>query len=282
MVKSKNTRDGLLKMIDDLLEIQAVCPECNSPLYGWKTKKENGAERCVPTCMECGYTSLRKREKEVTQKLYDENIRGNAFAFFLSQSVITDKKLLKCDLGNYRAIDEETSKAKKLANQYIHSVISGDPTHMVLTGKTGTGKSHLAMGICYAVMEQSNYNLSCIVVNYRELLEKLKNAFNDPQAQREIQGVLMNNIKKANLVVIDDLGAELGGGSAGQSTIYNNDVINSIMEARQNEATVITTNLTGKELQQAYGKRIVSRISQHLGNYSLKFEKTPDKRRNKI
>ena len=89
----------------------------------------------------------------------------------------------------------------------------------------------------------------------------------------------MRDIKNADLVVIDDLGAELGGAYAGQSTVYNNDIINSIMEARQNEATIVTTNLTGKEVQEAYGKRIVSRISQHLDGFTFNFKQTADKRK---
>lgn len=275
----KNTGDAMTNLIQSLLEVQGICPDCNNPLYGWKSKKPDGSERCVPTCMVCGYKALKKREKEETQRRYDNAVKGDALAFFVSQSVITDKKLLNCDLNNYIVLDEETRIAKDKAIKYINSVVAGNPTHMVLIGKTGSGKSHIAMAICYAVMEQSNYNLSCLVINYRELLEKLKNAFNDPNAQREVQGRLMRDIKNADLVVIDDLGAELGGGYASQSTVYNNDIINSIMEARQNEATVITTNLTGKEIQKAYGKRIVSRIAQHLGDYTLKFESTEDKRK---
>lgn len=279
MQKTKSTGDVLANLIDSLLEVQGICPGCNSPLFGWKTKKPDGSERCVPTCMICGYKALKKREKEETKKRYDKAVRGDALAYFLSQSVVTDKKLLNCDLSNYAVLDEETKQAKETALRYVESVIAGNPTHMILMGKTGAGKSHIAMGICYEVMEKSNYNLTCIVVNYRELLEKLKNAFNDPAAQREVQGRLMRDIKNADLVVIDDLGVELGGGYGGQSTVYNNDIINSIMEARQNEATIVTTNLTGKEMQKAYGKRIASRIAQHLEEYAFTFKLTPDKRK---
>jgi DNA replication protein DnaC len=279
MAKTKSTGDVLANLIESLLEVQGVCPDCNSPLFGWKTKKPDGSERCVPTCMICGYKALKKREKTEVKERYDKAVRGDALAFFLSQSLVTDKKLLNCDLSNYAVVDAETKQAKELALKYVDSVVAGNPSHMILIGKTGVGKSHIAMGICYEAMEKSNYNLKCIVINYRELLEKLKNAFNDREAQREVQGRLMRDIKNADLVVIDDLGAELGGAYAGQSTVYNNDIINSIMEARQNEATIITTNLNGTEVQKAYGKRIVSRISQHLDGFTFTFKQTTDKRK---
>ena len=95
---------------------------------------------------------------------------------------------------------------------------------------------------------------------------------NDEQARKEITGSLMAEIKSADFVVLDDLGAELGVkqfDDRNKSTNFNNDTLNRIVEARQNKATVFTTNLTGKELSQAYGERIVSRIMNHSkGLYS--------------
>ena len=72
---------------------------------------------------------------------------------------------------------------------------------------------------------------------------------NDEQARKEITGSLMAEIKSADFVVLDDLGAELGVkqfDDRNKSTNFNNDTLNRIVEARQNKATVFTTNLTGK------------------------------------
>ncbi|HCT6555631.1 TPA: ATP-binding protein, partial [Enterococcus faecalis] len=49
-------------------------------------------------------------------------------------------------------------------------------------------------------------------------------------------------------------------------------------EARQNKATVFTTNLTGKEMSQAYGERILSRIMSNSQGFVMKIEGTSDKR----
>ena len=99
----------------------------------------------------------------------------------------------------------------------------------------------------------------------------------DEQARKTITGTLMAEIKSADLVILDDLGAELGV-KGNDSTNFNNDTLNRIVEARQNKATVFTTNLTGKEMSQAYGERILSRIMSNSQGFVMKIEGTSDKR----
>ena len=131
------------------------------------------------------------------------------------------------------------------------------------------------------VLEKSNYDKRCLFISYAELLEQLKFAMNDEQARKEITGSLMAEIKSADLVVLDDLGAELGVkqiNDRNKSTNFNNDTLNRIVEARQNKATIFTTNLTGKEMSQAYGERILSRIMSNSQGFVMKIEGTSDKR----
>ncbi|MDN6626644.1 MAG: ATP-binding protein, partial [Pisciglobus halotolerans] len=147
------------------------------------------------------------------------------------------------------------------------------------SGKTGVGKSHLSMGILQEVLEKSNYDKKCLFINYRELLEQLKFAMNDEQVRKQITGVVMKDIKLADVVVIDDLGAELGSvENPTRATNFDLDTITSIMEARQDKATVITTNLTGKMISELYSDRIVSRIMDNSHGYTMSFKTSKDKR----
>ncbi|WP_338366137.1 ATP-binding protein, partial [Enterococcus faecalis] len=160
-------------------------------------------------------------------------------------------------------------------------ILLNKPIHMILSGKSGVGKSHLAMSTAWEVLEKSNYDKRCLFISYAELLEQLRFAMNDEQARKEITGTLMAEIKSADLVVLDDLGAELGVkqiDDRNKSTNFNNDTLNRIVEARQNKATVFTTNLTGSGLRQAYGERIISRIMSNSQGFVMKIEGTSDKR----
>ncbi|MGG5376005.1 DNA replication protein DnaC [Enterococcus sp. DIV0213j] len=269
---------GMQLLIGKVLVVKGDCPECGEPLYGYRAKNVDGSERCAPTCMKCGFYDLKRKEDLQTEKKYSESLKNKTLNFFKFGSVITDKKLFDCTFANYKVIDDETRNAFDIAKRFVKAVLDGEPKHMALNGKSGSGKSHLAMAATWEIIEKSGYDKKCLFISYRELLEQIKFSFNDEQLRKQIQGSLMADIKTADLVILDDLGAELGGTTYSESTNFNNDTINSILEARQNQALIITTNLAGKEIAAAYGSRIVSRIFKNSEGCAFKFEHTADKR----
>ncbi|MDT2701317.1 ATP-binding protein [Enterococcus gallinarum] len=273
---------GIQKMIAQRLEVRGKCPNCEGNMYGWKEKNPDGSERCSPVCMACGYYDMRRKEDRETDRIYQESLKKKTIDFFKFGSVLTDKSLFDCTFDNYKQMDEETTSAAKMAQRFVESVLNGEPKHMVLGGKSGSGKSHLSMAATWAIIEQSDYTKKCLFISYREFLEQIKFSFNDKELRKQIQGSLMKDIKTADLVVVDDLGAELGGTKAGESTAFTNDIINSIFEARQNQATIITTNLVGKEMGKAYGQRITSRIFKNSEECWFLFSKTADKRLERV
>ena len=260
----KSASDGFSKMIKTLLYITPdPCPECGGNLYAWRAKNKDGSDRCPPTCMECGYKARKKAEDLETEKMFNDSLKARAINYLKYSSLYTDKNLINCRF--------------KIANRATTEILLNKPIHMILSGKSGVGKSHLAMSTAWEVLEKSNYDKRCLFISYAELLEQLKFAMKDEQARKTITGTLMAEIKSADLVVLDDLGAELGV-KGNDSTNFNNDTLNRIVEARQNKATVFTTNLTGKEMSQAYGERILSRIMSNSQGFVMKIEGTSDKR----
>ncbi|ROY90679.1 ATP-binding protein [Enterococcus gallinarum] len=269
---------GMQILIEKVLIVRGECPECGGNLYGYRSKNKDGSERCAPTCMKCGFYDLKRKEDIQTERIYNESLKNKTLNFFKFGSVITDKSLFDCSFDNYKIIDVETETAVNITKSFVEAVLSGEPKHLALNGKSGSGKSHLAMAATWEIIKQSDYDKKCLFISYRELLEQIKYSFNDEQLRKEIQGSLMKDIKTADLVVIDDLGSELGGTTYSSSTNFNNDTLNSILEARQNQAIILTTNLTGKEMKNAYGERIVSRLFKNSKGFAFKFVTTADKR----
>ncbi|MEQ7093806.1 ATP-binding protein [Enterococcus gallinarum] len=269
---------GMQILIEKVLVVRGECPDCQKPLYGYKAKNKDGTERCAPVCMACGYYDMRRKEDIETERIYNESLKNKAINFFKFGSVVTDKSLFDCSFENYKLIDAETETAAGIAKSFVEAVLKGEPKHFALNGKSGSGKSHLAMAATWEIIKKSDYNKKCLFISYRELLEQIKYSFNDEQLRKEIQGSLMKDIKTADLVVIDDLGSELGGTKFSSSTNFNNDTLNSILEARQNQAIILTTNLTGNEMREAYGERIVSRLFKNSKGFAFKFVTTADKR----
>ena len=273
----ENTGDIFGALIDKMLEITGTCPRCEDKLYSWKTKNKDGTDRCAPTCMHCGYKDLKAKADAETNLRYIDNLKKRAVDMLKYRSVITDSELFDKTLDNYVTSDEESAQALGYAVEFVNEVVKGNSTHMILSGKSGVGKSHLSMAVCWAVLEDSKYNKKVLFINYRELLERRKASFND-KAENSNQISLLKDIKTVDFVVIDDLGAELGGSKYSDATNFNNDVLYSILEARQNKALIVNTNLTSKEIKAAYGERILSRMMKNAMRYSMQFNKAADKR----
>ncbi|MDT2484872.1 ATP-binding protein [Enterococcus raffinosus] len=269
---------AMKNIIDKVFITVGSCPDCGAEMYQWREKLSSGEDRCGPTCMICGHKELKRKQDYDTRVMYNESLKKRALNYFKHSSIVPDKTLFEKRLKGYMVTDQETKNALEIAKRAVNEFILGKPVHVVFTGKSGTGKSHLAMSIAWDVLERSNYDKDVLYVNYRELLDQLRFAMNDKEAQRQIQGALMAELKTADLVIIDDIGAELGGNKTSDSSRYNNDTLTGLLEARQNMATVVTTNLTAKELQEAYGERILSRILQNSKGFVVSMKATKDKR----
>lgn len=270
--------DTMTQLMNKVLKDAGPCPKCGSQTLVWRNPNKDGTARCAPVCRNCDYYDIRKKEDLETKQRYDNSLKVRTINLFENGSMVPDKHLFTKTFDNYKLIDQEATVAKQKADEFIQCVLNGEPRHLVLTGKSGVGKSHLSMAISWAVIERSNYDKKVLFINYQELLSQLKQAFNDEIMYRTLHQSLLKDVKTVDLVILDDLGAELGGTSANNATAYNNDVLYSILEARQEKALVVNTNLTSNEINSAYGNRILSRIMNNSQDFVLKYEKSGDKR----
>lgn len=267
-----------LLMIKYFYTVDVPCPSCGNEMKAWKENEEE-SPRCAPICLECGHKSLQKKEAISTKKLFEDSLKTKAMNYLKYSSIVTDKALWDCRLENYKETDQETSSAKVMAKEAVKRILNNEDIHVIYSGRVGSGKSHLSMGILQEIMKKSDYEKSCLFVNYRELLEQLKFAMSDEQARKEITGTLMKELKLASCVVLDDLGTELGSiEDTKKATTYNLDTITSILEARQNKPLIVTTNLTSTQIESAYGDRVLSRMLKNSTGFSVRFKNTSDKR----
>lgn len=115
-------------------------------------------------------------------------------------------------------------------------------------GKTGLGKTFLSSCIAKAVISQGKS------VVYGSLLKLLRQIEEERfgRAQGDTTSILLD----ADLLILDDLGSEC-------QKAFTDAVIYELINERINtrKPTIISTNLTTKELDEKYNDRIVSRLT---------------------
>jgi DNA replication protein DnaC len=194
-----------------------VCRLCEGT--GWKTAalgRSNGArERRVVRC-DC---RLRAR----TQSL-------------LAAARIP-RRYEHCELTNYDTdfpgAHPSLAEAHFLASGFAQKCDPRGDKGLLIIGKIGTGKTHLAAGIIRELI--LNRGISCLFYDYRELLKEIQNSYNATVQTTELD--VLRPVFEPDVLVLDELGAV-------KPTEWVWDTVSLILNTRYNDnrTTIITTN----------------------------------------
>lgn len=125
---------------------------------------------------------------------------------------------------------------------------------LLLAGPVGTGKTYLCNAIAGELAAQGFAVLYLTATEYFDEVAKVSFGEGGDGGFEELQA-------SADLLIIDDLGMEIGGKFA-QSSLFRT-VNERLLKGR---ATVISTNLSLNEIQERYSERVASRI---MGGYRV-------------
>lgn len=127
--------------------------------------------------------------------------------------------------------------------------------NLLLTGKTGLGKTHLSLSIAKEVI---NKNYSVIYGPSDNIFSKIEKEHFSYSSSTPYKDSVLN----CDLLIIDDLGTEFLTKYT-LSTLYN--IVNNRLI--NNKSTIISTNFTIDEIEEKYSERILSRLT---GAYTIK------------
>lgn len=132
--------------------------------------------------------------------------------------------------ANNRSLGYALTAARKFVSNYP---IETDGTGLLLTGSIGVGKTHLAVGILQALVEERG--ASGLFYDYRELLKQVQNSYNPRVAATELE--ILAPVFDAEVLVLDEIGAS-------KPTDWVWDTVAHILNTRYNDrrTTIITTN----------------------------------------
>jgi DNA replication protein DnaC len=207
----------------------AVCSICDGT--GWKTVGVARAGRSA-------------NDRRVTR--CDCQLRARAEGLLSAARI--PRRYEHCELSNY---DTDFPGAHpSLAEGYF--VASGfarkcDPRGdkgLLIIGKIGTGKTHLAVGIVKELIQTRG--IACLFYDYRELLKEIQNSYNSTVQTTELD--VLRPVFEADVLVLDELGAV-------KPTEWVWDTVSLILNTRYNDnrTTIITTNFDDQPAAGASG-----------------------------
>lgn len=279
----KNNKDILINNFDKLYDSNQVFKKVVNNLDTTKEKLINNTSKimdCVNelnNCMNC--KNIFECKNEVKGYVYYPSIENEEIVFSYKmckykkaieennayqKNIISydmPKELLNASMKNILTDDENRYEVILWLKNFIDNYKKNEVKKgLYLTGNFGCGKTYL---VCAMLNELAKKNHKVAVIYYPEFLRNLKESFAEGYSTK------FDAIKKAEILLIDDIGAET-------TTSWGRDeVLGTILQYRMQEnlATFFTSNFTLEELEEHFSfnkgsnekvkaRRIMERIKQ--------------------
>jgi len=208
-----------------------VCPLCEGT--GWKTVT-TGAKGELKS----------KNDRRVTR--CDCQLRARAETQLVAARI--PRRYEHCELSNYDTdfpgAHPSLEEAHFLATGFAKKCDPRGDKGLLIIGKIGTGKTHLAVGIMKELI--LTRGISCLFYDYRELLKEIQNSYNATVQTTELD--VLRPVFETDVLVLDELGAV-------KPTEWVWDTVSLILNTRYNDnrTTIITTNFDDEPAAGASG-----------------------------
>jgi len=211
----------------DYLEPLFICPDCRDTGY---------IDRQKCHCLRQAEISLLYEQSGLQEMLANNNFSLLSYEYHSGE-----------DLSHFE-------KAVENCKNFIKNFDS-DYRNLFFYGTVGTGKSFLSGCVAKELMDQGH---SVIYFGATGLFDLLSSTSFDTRNREERQSTYAD-LYQCDLLIIDDLGTEL-------TNQFTASQLFSLLNERNigRKATVISTNLSLRELQDRYSDRIFSRITSNF------------------
>ena len=206
-----------------------------------------------PLCHDEGYRDGKRC------KCFEKILKEEALRRLNSKSPLALCHFSNFDLSYYAdtanngpSAREQMKKIFRFCRDYAKTFSPNGP-NLLMSGRTGLGKTHLSLSIAKEVMEKGYGVIYGSTPDFLSQIEKERFS----RSENDLQ--TLDLMLECDLLILDDLGAEF-------ATTFTGAVVYQLLNTRLNKrlSTIISTNLSLQELLKLYGERVFSRI---IGSY---------------
>lgn len=202
-----------------------------------------GRTVCKSCCIESVQVGNKKHQDQV-----DHSIREKHFA-----SAMLPTRHADCGFKNYNITNDGQRISKAECLNFARTIISGGSKNLVMTGRTGTGKTHLACAVARNVMNNKKY---ARYITSEDMATDVSNAWKKAD---DSEASAIYRYTDYDLLIIDEYGLHDQHESRLQLV---HKVLYSRYDAKR--PTMIISNFTLAELRNSLWDRLWSRL-QHDG-----------------
>ncbi|MCF6462813.1 ATP-binding protein [Clostridium sp. Cult1] len=221
----------------DYLDTYYECGQCNDTGY-----LPNG-DKC--NCLKQALISRAYKMSNIENVLKKENFQTFNINIFPDEPIEDETMTPRENIANITSICEG----------FVSNFDENNEENLLFYGSTGLGKTFMCNCIAKALLDKNKIVIYQTAFKILEIIEKRRFGREIDRFNHWEYDLLF----QADLLIIDDLGTEL-------SNAFTNAEIFNIVNTRliNNTKTIISTNLTPKEISEIYTDRVFSRILERF------------------
>lgn len=237
-------------------EIQAVCDKHGA--FQQRCKKANLLTRVLETKSECPACLTEKLAKLEADEAASERRWKQSQIDRMIGDLQLPERFAGATLENYQPVNDDAARCLKLCKAYAakwpERLKQGGG--LVMCGKPGTGKNHLALAIAkHVINEHQNSALFTTALRIARLFKSTWSK-NSERTEAEVIRIYTD----PELLIIDEVGVQFG--SEAEKLILF-EIINTRYERMM--PTILISNLPKDELAAFIGERVIDRMNDGGG-----------------
>lgn len=207
--------------------------------------------RC-PGCLRDELIELQAEKIRIDEASRRRNIE------MLMEELDIPSRFLFCTLQNYEPVNDDAKRVLKVcqayANRWPERLMKGGG--LVMCGKPGTGKNHLAFGIARVAIEE--HQSSAAFTTALKIAREYKSTWSKGSTRTEDD--VIRSFTKPDLLIIDEVGVQFGSDA---EKLIMFEIINTRYERMK--PTILISNQTKDELSAFIGERVIDRMNDGGG-----------------